>query len=403
MAASRRAPGCLLPSAPTIRGSRPLGLDTLWRRPLDSEEEQRWGPGKVVLVLPSTPSPPHPHPAILPAHLRLALYVYEYLLHVGAQKSAQTFLSEIRWEKNITLGEPPGFLHSWWCVFWDLYCAAPDRREACEHSSEAKAFQDYSTAAAPSPVMGSLAPNDAMAPGFFQPFMSPRFPGGPRPTLRMPSQPPVGLTGSQPLLPGAMDPSPRAQGHPSMGGPMQRVTPPRGMAGVGPQGYGGSIRPLPSPLTGPGLPTLNMGPAVRGPWASPSGNSVSYSSASPGSYTGPPGGGPPGTPILASPGDSNSSESMYTIMNPIGPPGRANFPLGPGPEGPMAAMSAMEPHHVNGSLGSGDMDGLQKSSPGAGLSNAPGTPRDDGEMAAAGTFLHPFPSESYSPGMTMSV
>lgn len=21
---------------------------------------------------------------------------------------------QIRWEKNITLGEPPGFLHSWW-------------------------------------------------------------------------------------------------------------------------------------------------------------------------------------------------------------------------------------------------------------------------------------------------
>ena len=38
------------------------------------------------------------------AREKLALYVYEYLLHVGAQKSAQTFLSEIRWEKNITLG-----------------------------------------------------------------------------------------------------------------------------------------------------------------------------------------------------------------------------------------------------------------------------------------------------------
>ncbi|RMC08715.1 hypothetical protein DUI87_14964 [Hirundo rustica rustica] len=50
------------------------------------------------------------------AREKLALYVYEYLLHVGAQKSAQTFLSEIRWEKNITLGEPPGFLHSWWWV-----------------------------------------------------------------------------------------------------------------------------------------------------------------------------------------------------------------------------------------------------------------------------------------------
>ncbi|XP_067589371.1 single-stranded DNA-binding protein 4 isoform X7 [Pseudorca crassidens] len=324
---------------------------------------------------------------------RLALYVYEYLLHVGAQKSAQTFLSEIRWEKNITLGEPPGFLHSWWCVFWDLYCAAPDRREACEHSSEAKAFQDYSAAAAPSPVMGSMAPNDAMASGpmatgFFQPFMSPRFPGGPRPTLRMPSQPPVGLPGSQPLLPGAMDPSPRAQGHSSMG-PMQRVTPPRGMTSVGPQSYGSGMRPPPNSLAGPGLPTMNMGPGVRGPWASPSGNS------------GPPGGGgPPGTPIMPSPGDStNSSENMYTIMNPIGPgAGRANFPLGPGPEAPMAAMSAMEPHHVNGSLGSGDLDGLPKSSPGAvaGLSNTPGTPRDDGEMAAAGTFLHPFPSESVS-------
>uniref|UniRef100_A0A8C0GXE4 Single stranded DNA binding protein 2 n=1 Tax=Chelonoidis abingdonii TaxID=106734 RepID=A0A8C0GXE4_CHEAB len=137
------------------------------------------------------------------------LYVYEYLLHVGAQKSAQTFLSEIRWEKNITLGEPPGFLHSWWCVFWDLYCAAPERRETCEHSSEAKAFHDY-------------------------PFMSPRYPGGPRPPLRIPNQALGGVPGSQPLLPSGMDPT-RQQGHPNMGGPMQRMTPPRGMVPLGPQ------------------------------------------------------------------------------------------------------------------------------------------------------------------------
>lgn len=31
-------------------------------------------------------------------------------------------------------------------VFWDLYCAAPDRREACEHTGEAKGFQDYVSA-----------------------------------------------------------------------------------------------------------------------------------------------------------------------------------------------------------------------------------------------------------------
>lgn len=95
---------------------------------------------------------------------------------------------------------------------------------------------------------------------------------------------------------------------------------------------------------------------------------------------------PSHTPTHAAPAvppdSTNSSENMYTIMNPIGPgAGRANvsggrcaspdgdpvgggrpephaalcpqFPLGPGPgpEGPMASMSAMEPHHVNGSLG----------------------------------------------------
>ncbi|OPJ86696.1 hypothetical protein AV530_006815 [Patagioenas fasciata monilis] len=129
----------------------------------DPRAALRFGPEGVRLV-----------PGGSPVSVRLALYVYEYLLHVGAQKSAQTFLSEIRWEKNITLGEPPGFLHSWWCVFWDLYCAAPDRRETCEHSSEAKAFHDYSAAAAPSPVMGNLPPGEGMPggpmpPAFFQP------------------------------------------------------------------------------------------------------------------------------------------------------------------------------------------------------------------------------------------
>ncbi|RXN36906.1 single-stranded DNA-binding 2-like isoform X1 [Labeo rohita] len=189
------------------------------------------------------------------AREKLALYVYEYLLHVGAQKSAQTFLSEIRWEKNITLGEPPGFLHSWWCVFWDLYCAAPERRETCEHSSEAKAFHDYSAAAAQSPVIGS-PPGDGMPlpPGFFQQFMSPRYPGGPRGSLRIPNQA-LG-PGNQPLLPSGLDPT-RQPGHPSMSGPMQRMTP-RGMVPIGPQNYGGGMRPPLNALVGPGMPGINM-------------------------------------------------------------------------------------------------------------------------------------------------
>uniref|UniRef100_A0A665WFV7 Single-stranded DNA-binding protein 3 n=1 Tax=Echeneis naucrates TaxID=173247 RepID=A0A665WFV7_ECHNA len=333
------------------------------------------------------------------AREKLALYVYEYLLHVGAQKSAQTFLSEIRWEKNITLGEPPGFLHSWWCVFWDLYCAAPDRRETCEHSSEAKAFHDYSAAAAPSPVMGNMPPNDGMPggpmpPGFFQPFMSPRYPGGPRPSLRMPNQPPGSIPGSQPLLPNSLDPT-RPQGHPNMGGPM-RMNPPRGMGGMGPQ-VNISTRLSHIEYNTNGF--VNKA-SYDSKWSLISLFSFFFTPQGP-----PGGGGPPGTPIMPSPGDStNSSENIYTMMNPIGPGGnRPNFPMGPGPDGPMGGLGAMEQHHMNGSLGSGDMDGLPKNSPNnmAGMNNPPGTPRDDGEMA--GNFLNPFQSESYSPNMTMSV
>uniref|UniRef100_A0A665TQZ2 Si:ch211-130m23.3 n=1 Tax=Echeneis naucrates TaxID=173247 RepID=A0A665TQZ2_ECHNA len=278
----------------------------------------------------------------------LALYVYEYLLHVGAQKSAQTFLSEIRWEKNITLGEPPGFLHSWWCVFWDLYCAAPERRDTCEHSSEAKAFHDY--------VSFQYTFMQCLFWGFFpQPFMSPRYPGGPRPPLRLPNQGLGGVPGSQPMLPSGMDPT-RQQGHPNMGGPMQRMTPPRGMVPLGPQNYGGGMRPPLNALVGPGMPD-----------------------------------------------STNSGDNMYTMINTVPPGGsRPNFPMGAGGDGPLGGMAGMEPHHMNGSLGSGDMDSLPKNSPGnLSMSNQPGTPREDGEMG--GNFLNPFQNESYSPNMTMSV
>ncbi|VDD75844.1 unnamed protein product [Mesocestoides corti] len=73
----------------------------------------------------------------------LALYVYEYLVYSGAQKAAQTFLQEIGWDKHIVPNEAPGFLFSWWSVFWDLYCAAPERRDTLKHSSDARAFYDF--------------------------------------------------------------------------------------------------------------------------------------------------------------------------------------------------------------------------------------------------------------------
>uniref|UniRef100_A0A8D2QNC7 Single stranded DNA binding protein 4 n=1 Tax=Zosterops lateralis melanops TaxID=1220523 RepID=A0A8D2QNC7_ZOSLA len=169
--------------------------------------------------------------------------------------------------------------------------------------------------------------------------------------------------------------------HPGMGGPMQRMNPPRGMAGMGPQSYGSGMRPPPSSLAGPGMPTMNMGPGGRGPWPNPNANSVRVTLTPP--------------HVVSPPDSTNSSENMYTMMNPIGPAGnRPNFPMGPGPEGPMGGMSAMEPHHMNGSLGSGDMDGLPKSSPSnlGALSNPPGTPRDDAELSS--NFLNPFQSDS---------
>ena len=187
---------------------------------------------------------------------------------------------------------------------------------------------------------------------------------------------------------------------------MQRMTPPKGMVPLGPQNYGGAIRPPLNALGGPGMPEMNMGPGGGRPWPNPTNaNSIPYSSASPGNYVGPPGGGgPPETPIMPSPADStNSGDNMYTLMNAVPPgPNRPNFPMGPGSDGPMGGLEGMESHHTNGSLGSGDMDSISKNSPNnMSLSSQLGMPRDDGKMG--GYFLNPFQSESYSPSMTMSV
>ncbi|OQR69964.1 single-stranded DNA-binding protein 4-like [Tropilaelaps mercedesae] len=48
---------------------------------------------------------------ILRLCFRLALYVYEYLLHVGAQKAAQTFLSEVSSEISEDLRRSSVFVH----------------------------------------------------------------------------------------------------------------------------------------------------------------------------------------------------------------------------------------------------------------------------------------------------
>ncbi|XP_076061708.1 sequence-specific single-stranded DNA-binding protein isoform X5 [Oratosquilla oratoria] len=404
-------------------------------------------------------------PSDAQAREKLALYVYEYLLHVGAQKAAQTFLSEIRWEKNITLGEPPGFLHSWWCVFWDLYCAAPERRDTCEHSSEAKAFHDYNAGPAPSPL-SQMPPTDGMGPGpmppgFFptpgmrpspgpnpsqasphppggspmmpnQPFgLSPRYPGGPRPGVRMPQMPSdFSAPPGQPMMPNSMDPTRQGDGdfvgwqeswcviqgppgmNPRMAGP-RGMGPGPGMGPIGPGAYGPGMRgPPPNSMgpggpggpgpggPGPGMPPISMGggPGPRPSWTpNTSTTPMSYTSSSPGTYggmMGPPGSGPPGpgTPIMPSPQgssgpfsparlpptprqDSSNSggDGMFSMMKTVpgsgGMPGE--FPLGGGPDGPMGPMG---PNAMGPVMNGDGLDGM-KNSP----ANGPGTPRDDGQ------------------------
>lgn len=44
---------------------------------------------------------------------------------------------------QVIISNPILFYFPTCSVFWDLYCAAPERRDTCEHSSEAKAFHDY--------------------------------------------------------------------------------------------------------------------------------------------------------------------------------------------------------------------------------------------------------------------
>ncbi|NXT84401.1 SSBP2 protein, partial [Zapornia atra] len=177
-----------------------------------------------------------------------------------------------------------------------------------------------------------------------QPFMSPRYPGGPRPPLRIPNQALGGVPGSQPLLPSGMDPT-RQQGHPNMGGPMQRMTPPRGMVPLGPQSW-----------SEVGLFCVSSflfcyrGPGGGRPWPNPTNaNSIPYSSASPGNYvvstlvscwT--------GCPPLSCSGGLRSQRSHHCVLQVSC---SQNFKLAHRSDGPMSGLGGMDSHHMNGSLG----------------------------------------------------
>ncbi|XP_055338477.1 single-stranded DNA-binding protein 3-like isoform X2 [Paramacrobiotus metropolitanus] len=250
---------------------------------------------------------------------KLVIYVYEYLYHQGAGNAAETFLKEIGWKVPVTPSEPPGFLQCWWCVFWDLYCAAPERRDTHMHSKEASSFHDYTTMTSqgypfspnmngmgvppgqpphghphamgeggpgtvPSPSMHQLAgsgPDGAVPPGFFpgshlRPSPSQMMPHGVMPMMQMSGPPPPGaMQQQQGHMPrGYAPPSNRSSpatrmSHPGQqqiefgpppGGMMmtsEGPVPPGMMVGRGGQGGGG-------PVGRGGMPASPMPPGAYG-------------------------------------------------------------------------------------------------------------------------------------------
>ncbi|CAF1031790.1 unnamed protein product [Adineta ricciae] len=323
-------------------------------------------------------------PSDIHAKDKLNLYVYEYLYHIGASKAAQGFCADMKWEPNkMSLGEAPGFLFSWWCVFWDLYSAAPERRDQHPHSEEAKAFHDYgfinvngmppqpnANPNGPPPMSmnvneGMHNPNVPFFPPQGQPMMNQysRYPNPPpRSLVRMSSQsdypggpvmPPqmdAGRNGLRMTSPGARMPT-NPIGHPGPGGPLPNAYRPQGMS-----------------------PSMNQ-PGPRMYMTNSPG--VGYSSSSPAPYGTPcPTGHAPTTPtMMSSPQDSNNGEMQPYVMRNM-PPG-----MGPGPT-PMyhdSHLSHMPPdmmHHgsINGTpllihnscefvILSGDYDQQMKQSP----------------------------------------
>uniref|UniRef100_A0AC35TXV7 LisH domain-containing protein n=1 Tax=Rhabditophanes sp. KR3021 TaxID=114890 RepID=A0AC35TXV7_9BILA len=193
---------------------------------------------------------------------KLQQYVYEYLVNFNFKKAAEAFKAEASVScpnlanRTVIPGEQPGFLQSWFSVFWDLYCATPDRTNVANSSEEARAYLAYSGGGPMGPMPHPMMPPNGMHPGQGMPFGAAPSPGLP---------PFNQMGGMRPGPPGQMSsvPSPRYPiqgGRPPFGSsaespnPMyanqQRFQPgPPNMGGppyMAPNGFPGNMRMTPS-------------------------------------------------------------------------------------------------------------------------------------------------------------
>lgn len=286
-------------------------------------------------------------PSDAQAKEKLALYVYDYLMHIGATKSANLFLSEIRWEKQVQIGltDPPGFLLSWWCVFWDLYCAAPERRDAPqnEFSNEAKAFHDY----------GFINSGGYNVPNGMPSNVSSHSPLNPMtPQENMPPNNPVqqnNYFNSGPPPPPTPQPQPNQMMMQNQ--PYQRYpSGPRPMRVASNSDFNNQTNLVGSQMNMQSntQPRWTGGPASAGP------TSMNYSSPSPVPYGVSSHG--PSTPIIQSPQDS-SVEMNYGMMKNV-PGGMSYHDQNLSHMVPMSSTDMHHQQHMNG-----DMIESLKSSP----------------------------------------
>ena len=197
---------------------------------------------------------------------KLIVYVYEYLIQSGAKQAADLFKDNIGYTKDIKVNDGPGFLQDWWCVFWDLYCAAPERRHnQPAPSNDAQAFHDLMRQTPMSPSIAQTSPPQQPLP--------PQFMGGPR---------------YGPPPPGQRPP-------PRMQGPLQHVPPgpPGGFMPAASPRYAQHSGPPSQPHMNQAGPPMGFvhGPDPMGP--SPGLNRMTPSGPPPQQVVGPP---PPSGP-----------------------------------------------------------------------------------------------------------
>lgn len=250
---------------------------------------------------------------------KLAAYVYEYLVISGASKTAEVFKEEVL--NNVPNGaiKPseigPGFLQNWWMLFWDLYCAAPERRDGPDGQStqEAKAFHDFGF------VPGGFGPPGPMMNGMH----GPGFPGGPG----------MGMPGPEGMMPG----HPGASGFPGRF-PGRAGCPPGAMP---PGGFGmfpGDPRAMPGQRMPPNaamrMPPASFAPGGMrpgGPGGPPPPQGMRYGAPPGGAFMDSPGQAfPPGAGMMPNGGGVMCSQAPVgmSMSSPGMPPAGAADPHG---------------------------------------------------------------------------